>query len=78
MLLSSKVTAELAAAVDTYAASIGETRSHVVAKMLEAAMVDKDLLEALEADLEDEGYQDGLRRGLHEVHQHMKKLYGGK
>ncbi len=54
---------------------------------LPLAQVARDLLwqaindgagERVLADLADQGYQEGLRRGMHEVRQHMKKLYGGK
>lgn len=34
--------------------------------------------ERILAKFDDEGYQAGLRRGLHEVRQHMKKLYGSR
>ncbi len=76
VVLSAKVEAGLAAEVRRIAAQQGETVSKIVERLLVDALED-GADERIAADLADVGYQDGLRRGLHEVRVHMKKLFAG-
>ncbi len=77
VVLSAKVEAGLAETVKRIATAEGETVSKVVERLLQDALND-GAGERIAGDLADQGYQDGLRRGAHEVRQHMKKLWAGK
>lgn len=74
-VLSSKVPPELAETVRRIAREQEITVSQVIQTLLEQALVADGEL-ALEEGLGDRGYHAGLKRGLHEVREHMKKLWG--
>ncbi len=75
VVLSSKMAPELAHRVKLAAEDLHQSVSETIWLLLEKAL-DDGAGDEVAADLEDKGYQAGLRRGLHEVHEHMKKLYG--
>ncbi len=77
VVLSAKVEPGLAARVQKAASQGGQTVSKMVERLLVDAL-NEGAVERIASDLADEGYQDGLRRGMHEVRQHMKKLWSGK
>ncbi len=69
---------------ELYEAIVEISRSQGTVNPVPLASVARDLLwKALRAgagdelidDLEDQGYQAGVKRGLHEVRQHMKKFF---
>lgn len=74
VVLSTKVHPVLADQVKLLAAESNETVSSTIVRLLREALED-GAGARIKRDLEDEGYQDGLRRGLHEARAHMKKLY---
>ncbi len=65
-VLSAKVSIELWEEVRQLAESLDQTVSLTIARLLEQALVDGGA-KHLKRDLADAGYQDGLRRGLHEA-----------
>ena len=80
-LIGVPVEPDLYDAIEAFAAENGGEKplpmAEVCRKLLREAFVD-GAGERVAADLADTGYQDGRRRGMHEAHQHMKKLWGGK
>lgn len=66
VVLSAKVDAELADEVRQLAESLKQTVSKVMGDLIRQALVDGGA-KHLKRDLADAGYQDGLRRGLHEA-----------
>jgi len=77
VVLSAKVEAGLADRIRKMAIVEEETVSKMVERLLRDALND-GAEERIATDLADEGYQDGLRRGMHEVRVHMKKLWSSK
>ncbi len=75
VVLSSKMDSKLAQRVKDAAEELGQSTSETIWRLLEKSLDDGTGDEVAE-DLESRGFQAGLRRGLHEVRTHMRKLYG--
>lgn len=74
VVLSVKASVELADEIKQLAIDTDQTVSLTLTNLLQQAL-EEGGAKRLKRDLKDEGYQAGLRRGLHEVREHMKKLW---
>ncbi len=74
VVLSAKVGAGLAEQVRQLADRSDQTVSETVGQLLHLALTDGAGAQ-IEQTVADQGYQAGLRQGLAQVHQHMKKLF---
>lgn len=75
IVLSAKVSAELAEEIKQLAIDTDQTVSLTLTSLLQTGL-EEGGAKRLKRDLKDEGYQAGVRRGLHEVREHMKKFFG--